>query len=259
MIVKTTLLLFLMTGFPLLAQAPPNAPAAAPDANAAGVTNRNDLLRRAPRQNIAASTNATNVQTKNTVATNVPAQQGLPPTLPGLPATKTSETVVAITPADGTNAPATPDDEKMIGAGEIYFPAVKIDDVLKIYAELVGRTVLRPTALPAPEITLKTQTPLTRKEAIQAIDSVLALNGITMIPSGDKFVKAVPSTQAQQEGAPFSKLTGDQLPEAGQYVTHIVQLKYARPTEVVPVLQPFAKIPNSIMPIETSQIGRAHV
>ena len=142
----------------------------------------------------------------------------------------------------------------MIGAGEISFAAVEIDKVLTIYAELVGRTVLRPSSLPAPPITIRTQTPLTRKEAIQALDSVLALNGITMIPSGEKFVKAVPSTQAQQEAAAFSKLDAGQLPEAAQYVTHIVQLKYARPTEVVPVLQPFAKIPNSILPIESSQM-----
>ena len=107
---------------------------------------------------------------------------------------------------------------------------------------------------PAPTITLKTQTPLTRREAMQAFDAVLALNGIAMINVGDKFVKAVPVAQANQEGAPFSKQSPDQLPEMGPYVTHVVQLKYARPTEMVQVLQPFAKIPNSILPIESSQI-----
>lgn len=134
------------------------------------------------------------------------------------------------------------------------FPAVDLNTFLNFYAELVGRTILRPANLPAPLITLKTQTPLTRTEAIQAFDTVLAMNGITTIPVGEKFVKVVPVANAAQEAARFSELAPEELPEAAQYVTHIVQLKYVRPQEVLPVLQPFAKIPNSILAIEGSQM-----
>jgi general secretion pathway protein D len=144
--------------------------------------------------------------------------------------------------------------EEMIAPGMIDFRAVDVNQVLQLYAEWVNRTVLRPATLPAPTITLKSQTPLTRREAVQALDAVLALNGISMINVGDKFVKAVPQPQANQEGGPFSKLTSKELPDMGQYITHIVQLKYLKPSEVVPVLQPFAKLPNSILPVETSQI-----
>lgn len=144
--------------------------------------------------------------------------------------------------------------EEVIAAGTINFPATDLNQVLQIYSELVNRTVLRPANLPAPLITLKTQTPLTKKEAIQAFDAVLAMNGITMINIGDKFVKAVPTAQANQEGAPFNKLDSVQLPEVGQYVTHLVQLRYVKPSELVPVLQSFAKIPGSILPIDSSQI-----
>jgi len=286
--VKTFLLLLLTTSFALLAQTPPSAT----DAGATAATNRDEQLRRALRQAIAGKTNApnpvavSNVPPANAAATNVPVQLQPVPALPGQPATstqqprvaapltppatqppttltlpaataetpKTDETVAINPPPGSTVALAASEDEKVIGAGEISFAAVEIDKVLTIYAELVGRTVLRPTALPSPAITIRTQTPLTRREAVQALDSVLALNGVTMIPVGEKFVKAVPSTQAQTEGAAFSKLDVNELPEAGQYITHIAQLKYARPSEVVPVLQPFAKIPNSILPVETSQI-----
>lgn len=144
--------------------------------------------------------------------------------------------------------------EELIPAGTINFPATDLNQVLQIYSELVNRTVLRPANLPAPLITLKTQTPLSKKEAIEAFDAVLEMNGITMINIGDKFVKAVPTTQANQEGAPFNKLDAAQLPEVGQYVTHVVQLKYVKPSEMVPVLQPFAKLQGSILPIDTSQI-----
>ena len=136
----------------------------------------------------------------------------------------------------------------------INFPGTDLNQVLQIYADLVGRTVLRPTALPAQQISLKTQTPLTKREAIQAFDSVLSLNGISMINFGDKFVKALPVAEANLAGAPFTKQDSSKLPEFGQYVTHIVQLTNARPSEMVQVLQPFAKIPNSILPVDSSQI-----
>src|SRR5262249_17512997 len=68
-------------------------------------------------------------------------------------------------------------------------------------------------------------------------------------------VKAVPQTQAGQEGQVFNKLEASQLPDMGQFVSHVVQLKYAKPTEVVPSLQPFAKAQaGGLLPIDSSQI-----
>ncbi|MDB6112709.1 MAG: Type and secretion system protein, partial [Pedosphaera sp.] len=83
---------------------------------------------------------------------------------------------------------------------------------------------------------------------------VLSMNGITMINVGDKFVKAVPVGQAPTEGAKPTAADKDQLPEAGQYVTITKQIKYAKPSELVPILQGFSKIPNSLMPIDSSGI-----
>jgi general secretion pathway protein D len=142
----------------------------------------------------------------------------------------------------------------MVPAGMINFQATPLEQVLLIYAEFVNRTLLRASALPAATITLKTQTQLSKREVIQALDTVLGMNGITMITIGEKFVKAVPVGQANQEAAPFSNQDATQLAEFGSYVTHVVQLKYARPSELVQVLQPFSKIPNSIQPIDSSQI-----
>jgi general secretion pathway protein D len=150
-------------------------------------------------------------------------------------------------------APAKPE-EPVIPAGQINFPAMDINQVLDFYAILVGRTVLRPSALPAGVITLKTQTALTKTEAIQALDSVLALNGITMIPVGEKFVKALPEGQVMSAATKWTEGSKDDLPEAGEFVTRIVSVKNAKPSEVQPVLQGFAKIPNSIMAVDASGI-----
>jgi len=127
-----------------------------------------------------------------------------------------------------------------------------IEQVLTVYAELTGRTVLRPTALPAASVTLKNQQELSRAEAIQALESVLALNGITMIDVGDKFVSAVPTQQALTEGAAFSSVDAKDLGELGQFVTKIVQVTNALPSEVAAVIQTFGKVQGGIVPIDST-------
>jgi general secretion pathway protein D len=154
-------------------------------------------------------------------------------------------------PAAASAAPAAAaQPEEMIPAKMIDFQGVDVSQVLEIYAQLVNRTLLR-AGLPNVQIVLKTQTPLTKTEAIEALQAVLALNGIAVINVGDKFVKVLPVDQANSAGAEFNDATN--LPNLGSYVTRIVQLKYTKPTDMVPVIQPFAKL-NSIIPLDSSGI-----
>lgn len=173
-----------------------------------------------------------------------------PAAIPALPGQGTAVQII-------TNAPPAQPPDDTIPAGTIDWVGAggaDLEQVFEYYAKLTGRTILRPANLAAPPIKLRTETDLTRREFIQALDSVLAMNGISMIPVGDKFVKAVPAAQANQEGAPLQRLNPEALPELGSYVTHIVQLKYAKPSELVQVLTPFAKVPNGILPIDSNQI-----
>lgn len=168
---------------------------------------------------------------------------------PGLP--------TAGTPApDATKSVATMDIKTNqfgeIGEVTLKFNNAPLDQVLDEYARITGRTVLRPANLQSP-ITIITSTPLTREEAIQAMDGALSLNNITMIPQGERFVKAVSSADAPKEGARISKL-GDEFPEAEQYVTHVVQLEIAKPTEMKQMLDSFTKNPAGIVAIDSSQI-----
>lgn len=181
-----------------------------------------------------------------------PPSQGATPanTAAALPPGTPPDTVVIPPPAySGTNNMDDP-----IPPGVLRFQGMDLPQALQYYGELVGRTVLRPAVLPNAQITLWAQTDLTRREAIQALDAVLGLNQITMINVGDKFVKAVAQASANMEGAAFHKGEARNLPELGSYITHVVQLKYVKPTEMVPVLTPLQKIPNAIIPIDTSMM-----
>jgi len=139
-------------------------------------------------------------------------------------------------------------------AGYTYnFPGVDVNQVLDVYANLVGRTMLR-AGLPNASITLKTQTPLTKTEAIEALQAVLALNGIAVVNIGDKFVKVLSPDQANTAGGEFNDVPASELPDLGSYVTHIVQLKYVKPSVMQGIIQPFGRLPNSITPIDDNGI-----
>ncbi len=152
----------------------------------------------------------------------------------------------AVSPAGA----AAPEEEV---AGYTYnFAGVDVNQVLEQYSELVGRTLLR-AGLPTASITLKTQTPLTRTEAKEALEAVLALNGITVIPIGKKFLKVLPPDQAGSSGGSLDSTDAAHLPDLGPYVTHITQLKYVKPSAIVPIITPLSKL-KDILPLDDNGI-----
>jgi len=191
-----------------------------------------------------------NVATPGTPAAAPAAAQafGQPAPAPAVPTVAAPATNLAI----GANTNAA---EDIIPPGLIAFQDADLIQVLAIYQDLTGRTVMRPSSLPPTKISIKTQTALTRREAIQALDTILAMNQITMIPQGEKFVKAVPQGQATTEAAAFNEAAPEELSETTRYITQIVQLKNALPQEVGPALAPLAKLPGqSIMAIPSANI-----
>jgi general secretion pathway protein D len=168
------------------------------------------------------------------------------------PAPPTPGNAAAAAPADPAGAPLAMD--AVIPMADLQLVNMPLEQFLEIYANYVNRTILRAAALPNLNVTLQAQTPLTVVEAIQAMDSVLSLNGYTTIPVGEKFVTFVPSANALQEGAAFSIIDkAEDLPEANQYITHIKQLKHILPSEAVPMLTPMAKNAAGIVALDVSK------
>lgn len=216
-----------------------------------------------PAPGVTVRAAATNRTANAAKPATTPATTTATPAIPGAPQPATGARAnVAGAPAAGGNANAPGgaaaagdgkgQDDDNIPAGMIKFQDADMMQVLDIYQELTGRTVLRPTSLPGTKISIKTQTDLTRAEAILALDSILSMNGVTMVPQGTKFVKAVAEAQAGNSGAKVSDVPFEDLPESGTYVTHVVQLTNASPNDIMQVLTPFSKAPNSILTIPST-------
>lgn len=186
------------------------------------------------------------------------------PTIP--PATPATASPAGTVPAlpEGTTAagaiPPSATSESGVGVDGKYAPGMitlqmaDIEQVLALYASITKRTVLRPTqTLPKAQIMLNNETPWTPEEAVQALDTVLAMNGISMINVDDKFVSAVPNTTVLTAGAAFTKRDPKDLSEMGQFVTKVVKLKHALPSEVQQLVGSFAQVANGIVAIDSTQ------
>lgn len=95
-----------------------------------------------------------------------------------------------------------PGQEPPAGAGgERFFQFVDadVDAVFEELERLTGQSVLRPQALPNAQITFLPQRPLSREDRIIALESLLSLNGISLVQMSDRFLKAVPSSTVLTE------------------------------------------------------------
>lgn len=145
--------------------------------------------------------------------------------------------------------------EMMEAEADVNFPNTPVEQILEIYAEYTGRTMLmgginKQLTLDVVALDGKLKVP----ELIQAFDIVLNQNQIAVVPIGEKFLLAVPAAQAIKEGLPFLDIDQTLMPEAPTLMTKMVQLEYAEPKDVVNVIQKFAKVAGGITTVESTRM-----
>jgi len=139
--------------------------------------------------------------------------------------------------------------EKVTPPHAIKFEQADLTEVLNLYAETSGRSIILAGNLPDIKITFSNQTPMTPVEILQALDTVLAAQGIAMVCLGTQYVKAVLAKEAYLEPGPILELKPDQLPDSSSFLIYILQLKKVRAADAAPSLQPFSKLSSSIIAI----------
>jgi general secretion pathway protein D len=126
-------------------------------------------------------------------------------------------------------------DDELVGP--IKMPDADIDTMLGALEIYTGRSILRPAGLPPATYNLRIDKPIPKSEAILAIETVLQLNGIGVVPQGDKFMKVV-ALQFVRTEAP-EMITGStlDLPPSGRIATKIFMLNFLRVAEFIPQIQ----------------------
>ena len=87
------------------------------------------------------------------------------------------------------------DKTEVFPPGLLKFSEADVRMVLDIYQELTGRTLLVSPNLPPTKISFKTQTALTRSEAIWVLDAMFYLATIKTVPEWTKFTYVLPATR----------------------------------------------------------------
>ena len=153
----TTLFLILfLAAFGLQAQMPPTA-----STNAQEILKKIMARRHAMTNGVPGMPGFPGANAAGTPPANFPGQQqdrNFPPQMPP-PQNNPQNNFASSMPVQG--APA----EETVPPGFINFQGVDVNQVLEVYAQLVNRTLLR-AQLPQASIVLKTQTALTKSEAI---------------------------------------------------------------------------------------------
>lgn len=147
--------------------------------------------------------------------------------------------------ADPFPAPITPGTPAVAVAAAIPAPSLSgsdkvgpvilrdetVSQVIELLQRWTGKTVLRPQALPANTFNLSLPEGATRDEALQALETLLSLNGCAVIAQGDKFLKVVPNAVARTETPALIAGSTLELAPSGRVGAKIFHLNFIPATE----------------------------
>lgn len=118
--------------------------------------------------------------------------------------------------------------------GPIILRDESLAQVLDLIERWTGRTILRPQSLPATTYTLNLPDKVTKGEALQAIETLLNMNGVALTPMGDRFIKASAINLVRGEAPELIEGSTLGLPPSGRIGAKLFQLEFLRVGEFVP-------------------------
>jgi len=138
----------------------------------------------------------------------------------------------------------TSDEEEMVDS--LVLSAQPVDQVLTLLQDLTGKTILRQQSIPNVALTLQVQGSIPKKTAIIALESLLQLNGVSILPLSDGLLKAVPIAQASREVPEL--VVGSLMDRAPseQVVSKVFILDYLSATEAALLIRPLLSTENLV-------------
>lgn len=211
-----------------------------------------------------------------------------PPTKPATPAT-----VPPPSPAPSANIPNIPAAPQRPPNGRgsrdglpptegdsvsLQFPLNPVSDILNIYERLVGKTIIKDTAVfDGPQLSLVTPTDVSKEDAIRLIEATLITNGYVLVQGAEgKTVKVLRATAGgQNQASSFTEgllmfTTPESLPQGDTLVAYYMGIEFMNPEEVATIfanhvtLHSFGKLtpistPPGLLITENSSIIRQFI
>ncbi len=144
-------------------------------------------------------------------------------------------------PSPGTPPPAAAPGSSSDGVSSLNFNNAAVDMVFEVYSKLVNKTVLKDPGAPTPTITLQSRPgqKLSESEQVEAIETILEMNGIHLEPYGEKFVRALPRAKVRKDGIPLLMNTDKPLDESIKVVSMMIPFKNIGTDEAQKALEGF--------------------
>lgn len=125
------------------------------------------------------------------------------------------------------------------GQAALNFVGADIESVIKAIGQYTGTTFIIDPRVKG-SISLVTEKPVSKEQAMQLLTSTLRVQGYAVVP-GDGFSRVMPEADAKVQAAPTRpSVRGDQI------ATQIFRLNYENATSLVPVLRPLITPNNTI-------------
>jgi len=118
--------------------------------------------------------------------------------------------------------------------GPIKLHDVPIDQILELLERWTNKSILRPQALPAANVSLNLKQEVTKAQGIRAIETLLSLNGIGVSALDENFLKVTPLNATKTEAPELIAGSTLDLPPSGQTASKLFRPKFLRVSEFMP-------------------------
>jgi general secretion pathway protein D len=162
------------------------------------------------------------------------------------PLSPETETRVKLAPPGNQNLsqpsaarPATPSVTSLVPDPATIVNSVILRDaglaeVLDLVERWTARTLLRPASLPPGTYALTLDKPLPKGDAIRALETLLNMNGVGLVPLGDRFLKVTPLNLIRTDAPDFIQGSTLDFPPTGRIAAKLFTLEFLRVAEFVP-------------------------
>lgn len=138
-----------------------------------------------------------------------------------------------------------PNELSLIEGLDEEFEVLKLRDqdtnmILDMIQLITGRYILRPQNLPQVKITFDSMTPLTKRETLMAVESLLSMNGIAITKINDKFYKAVPAQGVNIHVPIWLDSPASIIKPSQNIYIKLYRLEYTPVEKMREILNPFA-------------------